>query len=367
MKIESEKVMLKPGVDVKKFGNLNVQQADILNLFIKHYSVLDVVQHYYAQKKLISFVAILEVIEMLIDKKLIMNVNYYDHFSKSGQLQSKVAGVISDLFSDKKDAAPVAVSDKNKVRSIPFFRSLNTELVDLFLKNSTLTPVAQGVTFCQEGSDQRSLIVLLQGQATVYKKNPQGGFTKIVVLTEGSLFGEAGFFLGTPRSASVMADKPCQILIIRYVPEVYENLIKTDKARELQARIWVIHALLKSEMFRSLPQESFDALIHAGEIKKIEARTVICRQGDIGESCYIIVQGKVSVHKNQKLVANLEQGDCFGEMALLVTGGPRTATVHAETDVIVLELHRAQFYKLLAENLLMASQFEKIAFERKPS
>jgi CRP-like cAMP-binding protein len=61
----------------------------------------------------------------------------------------------------------------------------------------------------------------------------------------------------------------------------------------------------------------------------------------------------------------MEQGDCFGEMALMVSAGKRTASVIAESDGYVLEIKRQQFYKMLAENLLLACEFEKIALLRR--
>ena len=51
-------------------------------------------------------------------------------------------------------------------------------------------------------------------------------------------------------------------------------------------------------------------------------------------------------------------------MALMISQGKRTASIHTETEGIVLEIHRNQFYKMLSENLLLACEFEKLAVER---
>lgn len=153
-------------------------------------------------------------------------------------------------------------------------------------------------------------------------------------------------------------------MVLKYLPEKYDELIKTDKARELQTRIWVIHALLKSEIFRSLPQECFDALIFSGQIKNIPAGTVICKQGDSGKTCYVIVQGTVNVIKDQRFIRSLGQGDSFGEIALTLTRGKRTASVQAVSDILVLEIGMEHFYRMLAENLILGCEFEKTALTR---
>ena len=114
-------------------------------------------------------------------------------------------------------------------------------------------------------------------------------------------------------------------------------------------------------MFRELPQKSFDAVIFSGTFKTISAGTQICRQGEKGMSCYIIVQGSVSVSQNSKFLRQLGQGDSFGELALMVSSGERTATVETISETLVLEIHKDHFYQMLSENILLGCEFEKLA------
>lgn len=362
MKIENERLLLAP-FNPREFDGLNPIQREMLDLFARNYSIIDVVQHFFSKRQLVSFLSIHELILLLLKKKIITNGTFQNYFLGATKSQNE-AGFFDRLAEKIVEIQTGKKIEKNKIKEIPFFRSLSPDLLEIFMQNSTVVPVSAGMTFCQEGSKQRSLLVLLSGQATVLKRNSNGTLSKVVVLSEGSLFGEAGFFFGTERSATVIADQDCQVLVIKYLPEVYDNLIKKDKARQLQSRIWTIHALLKAEMFKSLPQECFDALIFAGQLRSFKPKTVICKQGEVGETCYVIIQGAVDVIKNLKFVNRLEQGDCFGELALMVNQGIRTASIHTESDGIVLEIHRDQFYKMLSENLLLACEFEKMALER---
>ena len=78
---------------------------------------------------------------------------------------------------------------------------------------------------------------------------------------------------------------------------------------------------------------------------------------------YLITQGTVSVRTRQgtqeKEVAQLGSGQCFGEMSLL-TGEPRSATIVALTEVECYRLHADAFRKLLERRsdlaALMANQ-----------
>ena len=84
------------------------------------------------------------------------------------------------------------------------------------------------------------------------------------------------------------------------------------------------------------------------------AGDVIFRQGDVGQDMYIIQDGQVEIVFNtasgtEERLAVLEQGDFFGEMAVL-EGEPRTAGARALTACRVLPVSGGTFTKLLQEN-----------------
>jgi CRP/FNR family transcriptional regulator, cyclic AMP receptor protein len=84
-----------------------------------------------------------------------------------------------------------------------------------------------------------------------------------------------------------------------------------------------------------------------------KAGTVIAREGDPGVGLFVIVDGEAKVTIGGKTKTKLGPGDFFGEIALL-DGGPRTATVTAETDVKLLGLTEWVFRGLLQEHPAIA-------------
>lgn len=361
MKIENEKLNLAPINSVESLGSLKNDQLEILELFKRSFSIADVVNHFFSRGQLVSFQSVLALIQKLLAEKKIGNAAFYEYFAK---FRSKESGFFDKISAPFFSGEKSTVTDQENISTVPFLRSLNSEILKLFLQNSTVVDVPAGIVLCQQGSQERTLLVLLSGQASVFKKDANGRLQKWVVLNEKSLFGEAGFFFGAPRSATVVTDEACKVMVLKYIPEKYDELIKTEKARELQTRIWAIHALLKSDTFRSLPQECFDALIFSGGIRKFTAGTLICKQGDSGKTCYVIIQGTVNVIKDMRFVRNLGQGDSFGEIALTVTRGTRTASVQAVSETLALEIGMEHFYRMLAENLILACEFEKTALKR---
>ncbi|WP_034447946.1 cyclic nucleotide-binding domain-containing protein [Butyrivibrio sp. AE2032] len=81
---------------------------------------------------------------------------------------------------------------------------------------------------------------------------------------------------------------------------------------------------------------------------------IIIKQGDTGNTFFQLLEGKVGVYKNydqadQVQVAILEQGQYFGEMAV-IENYPRSTTVVAEGDVKVIEIAAEELNEYISQN-----------------
>ena len=83
------------------------------------------------------------------------------------------------------------------------------------------------------------------------------------------------------------------------------------------------------------------------EVDVIENETIF-KQGDPGDSLYVILDGKVRVHDGERLLNYLGERDVFGEMALL-DPEPRLASVTAVEATRLFRLDQAPFYQLIGE------------------
>jgi CRP-like cAMP-binding protein len=91
---------------------------------------------------------------------------------------------------------------------------------------------------------------------------------------------------------------------------------------------------------------------------------VIVRKGDPGAEMYLIARGEAEVLDGAgRVVATLREGDCFGEMALLLSE-PRTATVRAATTCDLLVLGKADFSRILRDHEQFAHAVTDIVRER---
>jgi glucose-6-phosphate 1-dehydrogenase len=98
--------------------------------------------------------------------------------------------------------------------------------------------------------------------------------------------------------------------------------------------------------------------------RAVSAGEIIIKKGDPGSEMYLICRGEVEVHDGAgKVLATLRDGDCFGEIALILPE-PRTATVRAKTLCDLFVLDKADFSRILQDHLQFAQAIKQIALER---
>lgn len=341
--------------------SLNHTQYEFLTLLSRRFSIFEIVTHYHSQRLSISYQGLAQLMEFLVKEAYINEPHFCEHFS---QVWKEPKGLIGGLLDKVFGAAEAPIKVKEEVRALPFFRSLQPGVFKLFLSHAKISETPARIYLCQAGQAQRNLFVVLRGQASVYKTKKDGSRVRVATLTTGSIFGEVGFFLGEPRTADVVTDESSLILQIQYDPTHFDPILNAVNANETQKRFQVIRALQRSSIFRGLPDDCFDELVFAGELRTLPAKQLVCKEGESGSTCYVIAQGSVSVSKDGKKISRLGSGDCFGEIALLSRERKRTASVETETEVLALEISDQEFYKLLAENLLLACEFERLAEAR---
>jgi CRP-like cAMP-binding protein len=77
-----------------------------------------------------------------------------------------------------------------------------------------------------------------------------------------------------------------------------------------------------------------------------DAGEVLCEEGSQGHEFFIIVKGTAAVRRKGRKVATLGPGKYFGELALL-DRQPRSASVVAETEMVLLVLEQRHFLGLI--------------------
>jgi serine/threonine-protein kinase len=98
----------------------------------------------------------------------------------------------------------------------------------------------------------------------------------------------------------------------------------------------------------------------------IAAGSILIREGETGDAAYVIIEGRCVAYEVEagveRKLRDMGPGDVFGETAVF-TGGPRTASVRAATDVVLLMVTGEILLKTLGLNSWMGA-FVKALAER---
>ena len=102
-------------------------------------------------------------------------------------------------------------------------------------------------------------------------------------------------------------------------------------------------------LFEGLSKRQLKKVAQVAEMVDYMAGHSIVKEGDIGDSFFVVLVGQAKVTVKGRTVNRSLPGDHFGEISLL-DGGPRTASVVSETPMTMLMITRAHFLDVLIED-----------------
>jgi Cyclic nucleotide-binding domain/Major Facilitator Superfamily len=117
----------------------------------------------------------------------------------------------------------------------------------------------------------------------------------------------------------------------------------------LSVRDVEISVIRSASMLQLLPVPSIEYLATEAVTRTVPAGTDLCRQGEPGDSFFVIAEGHADVIGDGSPVRTVGPGECFGEIALLHDVA-RTATVRAREDLTVLEIDGDAFVDVVARH-----------------
>jgi CRP-like cAMP-binding protein len=295
-------------------------------------------------------------------------------------------------------------NDKAIFKSLP---EATREKLLRAMKKHILEP---GDVLFEQGSPGDSLVLVEAGELAIHATKGPGKPKLVARLGPNSVVGEMSCLDPAPRSATVVASKRTVIrklnrnsltalrarrpkigvAVVQSIIEqinvrirstdqlIQENLEALGRKRgqpptETQSSPPVIRAtsptpfrgdidLSKISTLKKLSPADLQILSVAAPAKLFTAKSVLCVEGDRAASCYMLISGKIDVlrraqHSYRRL-ATLASGALVGQLALVDTA-PRTATLQAQTDVVVLEFARDDFKRLLDAESPLAIRFQE--------
>jgi ATP:ADP antiporter, AAA family len=140
-------------------------------------------------------------------------------------------------------------------------------------------------------------------------------------------------------------------------------LIKSNLMSPKLLTIEKVMALKTTGLFRETAE---DLLVDIAFILKENAfkkNEVIVQKNEVGTCMFIIYSGSVKVHDGEHTLAELRSRDFFGELSLL-DAEPRSASVTALEDSLLLRIDQHAFYEIMADRMEVIREIMKILCSR---
>ena len=171
----------------------------------------------------------------------------------------------------------------------------------------------------------------------------------------GQPVGEFSLIRHEKRTATVTAVCRSELLKLNnfealesYAPDVIEHMKTIVRKRIRRNRLMVI----LPELFGELNEKALNHIESLFEWRFLSRGETLFREGEDGESLYIVMSGKLQATTalpdgDFRVVGEIFSGEFVGEMAAL-SNEPRTATVTAVRDSEIVGLGKAAFHDLMS-------------------
>ncbi len=204
------------------------------------------------------------------------------------------------------------------------------------------------------------------GMTTLQRLVPDEVLARVLGVLDGLVLAGIGFggiaaplvirWVGV-RGALVAAGA----ILLVLVPASWPMLRRIDALTIIpEHELTLLHRM---PLFAPLDVPTVDRLAQRLHERFVRARTVVIREGEVGDRFYAIDRGRVSVTVAGAHVADLGPGDFFGEIALL-KDVPRTATVTVTEDARLLTLEREEFLEAVTGYAWSRLEADRVASRR---
>ena len=238
------------------------------------------------------------------------------------------------------------------------FRDVKRSHLDGLRDQLEWVSLAAGDVLFREGDPIDGLYVVAEGQLEVSKlqQNLDGDSTndRLVLAEIGppSLIGEMQILTGGKRSALVTAAVSSGL--VKFPKPAFDRLLALDQQIVEELSKTIMPRLFRDQMVSVLPKlfgELDDAMLRDLEAKMtwlhLPRGHVLCYQGEISDSFYIVISGRLQVlirdgAGQSRQVGEISQGESVGEMGVF-TGDPRTTTIIASRDSELVQFSKEEF------------------------
>ncbi len=110
-----------------------------------------------------------------------------------------------------------------------------------------------------------------------------------------------------------------------------------------------VDVLKQMPLFRHLTYKEILRVLNMTEVADYNTGEELIHEGDSGDEMYILLKGKIRLHKDGAFITHVLPGAHLGEMAL-IDRSPRSVSATAEERSRVLIMRRREFYEIIRKD-----------------
>ena len=153
----------------------------------------------------------------------------------------------------------------------------------------------------------------------------------------GAAFGELALIFGNPRAATIKATSDCKLWSLdrrAYRSVIHQLRHENHQQKVAFLRTCVVGGQAFTELF---DWQQMEDLAIATKVDSHDDGNVVLREGEVGDTFYILKSGRIEVSKGGRVEKSLEQGGVFGTSSLLnATASKLTYTAAGPVELYYL-------------------------------
>jgi CRP-like cAMP-binding protein len=257
-----------------------------------------------------------------------------------------------------------------RMPAIPIFEELPAD--DFVALAAEVEPVLlrDGLELLSQDAVERKVFLLVQGQAKTSVRTGDGKTVDIGVRRGPTLLGEMSLLTEVPRRSTMTALGPgiaWRMDAERIVELGLSRPALVERVKLLVKQRLLADLLEHSRVLADVPNK--EALVQAFTVRAVPKGATVIEQGAPPPGLFFVLHGDCEIwvtdaEGNAAQIAELHEGDAFGEMSLL-TGEPTSAAVLMPEGGILLHLPAAEWQQIAGAAAKLGEKLTALADVRR--
>ena len=257
----------------------------------------------------------------------------------------------------------------NIIKNTEFSKYLDNSTIEELSVIMTLVDYEKSTKIYCNSEEVSKFLIICSGKCNLVDES--GAINR--TLNSGDFFGLISLFTNSSKNYDLITSEKSKILeleksklmeLANKIPDIKKQLLQIVNKQlfnpEINAALSTIAKGVDTKTIKELKKDISWKTLNDSEI--------LFNEGDIGDSCYIVMSGRVQALKNygkdnEVVLGELKKGDIIGDMAL-ITGEKRSATIKASKLSRLIYISKKSFDQVMYSNPKALMEVSKTLINR---